>query len=220
MVQMGSKTSADAGPTPTQLRRQSSLGLPSMPAAPRSPTKTVRAPQAAPKRVAKPPVKAVPTEEPLSPKKTTAQSLRDTIRQARAAKQRVDSVSSSVAGNGLDGFDFGTADPFGQAILGEGGSTKVLTQRIKSARVEGRLNISNLQLKEIPAEVYKMYETTEDDLDAADDDGPKWYESVDLAKLIGADNEISEIGEELATQFGALSVIDVGRLAPYLLLLN
>jgi hypothetical protein len=217
MIQMGSKTSADASPTP--LRRQSSLGLPSVPAAPRSPTKTVRAPQPAPKRTAKPPVKAVPTDEALSSKKTTSQSLRDTIRQARAAKQRVDSVSSA-AGNGLDGFDFGTADPFSQAILGEGGSTMVLKQRIKSARVEGRLNISNLQLKEIPAEVYKMYETTEDDMPAADDDGPKWYESVDLAKLIGADNEISEISEELATQFGALSVIDVGRLASDLLLPN
>jgi len=118
-------------------------------------------------------------------------------------------VPNGDVGNGLDGFDFGTADPFNQSIFGEGGSTKVLLQRIKSARVEGRLNISNMQLKEIPAEVYKMYETTEDDLTATDEDGPKWYESVDLAKLIGADNEIAEISEELAMQFAGLSVIDV-----------
>ena len=94
-------------------------------------------------------------------------------------------------------------------MLGEGGRAKVLQQRIKSARVEGRLNISNLQLKEIPTAVYKMYETTEEDLTAADDSGPKWYENVDLAKLIGADNEIAEVGNELARQFAALSVIDV-----------
>lgn len=118
-------------------------------------------------------------------------------------------VPNGDASNGLDGFDFGTADPFGQSIFGEGGSTKVLQQRIKSARVEGRLNISNMQLKEIPVEVYKMYETTEDDLADTDDDGPKWYENVDLAKMIGADNEITEISEELAMQFAGLSVIDV-----------
>jgi hypothetical protein len=222
MTQIASKNLAHLGAStdgsPTPLRRKSSLGLPVAPATPRSPTapKTVRAPQATPRVAArgpKPPVKAAPTDEALSPKKATSQSLRDTIRQARAAKQRVASVSNGE-GNGLDGFDFGTADPFGQAILGEGGSVKVLQQRVKSARVEGRLNISNLQLKEIPAEVYKMYETTEDDLDTTDDDGPKWYESIDLAKLIGADNDISEIGEELAIQFGALSVIDVRHLAP------
>ncbi|KAA8909069.1 hypothetical protein FN846DRAFT_632253 [Sphaerosporella brunnea] len=218
MTQISSKNLAHHGASgeanPAPARRQSSFGLPTAPVAPRSPSgssKTIRASQAAPKvaaRAPKRPIKATPTEEPLSPKKATSQSLRDTIRQARAAKQRVASVSNGE-GNGLDGFDFGTADPFGQAIMGEGGSTKVLQQRIKSARVEGRLNISVLQLKEIPAAVYTMYESTDEDLAATDGDGPKWYESVDLTKLIGADNEISEIGEELATQFGALSAIDM-----------
>lgn len=81
--------------------------------------------------------------------------------------------------------------------------------------MEGRLNISNLQLKEIPADVYKMYETTPEELDATDNgDGPKWYESVDLVRFVGADNEIEEIGEDMVKQFGGLSSIDVRRKDP------
>lgn len=166
------------------------------------------------------------TETPDSPRskkaaanKVASQSLRDTIAKARAAhRARAESIAQSIsgnsttgaAGNDLDGFNFSTDDPFNQAILGEGGSKKVLKQRIKSARVEGRLNISNLQLKEIPDDVYKMYDTSAEDLEAADTgDGPKWYESVDLVRFVGADNEIEEIGDEMVKQFGGLSSIDV-----------
>lgn len=55
-----------------------------------------------------------------------------------------------------------------------------------------------------------MYETSAADLEAADaEDGPKWYESVDLVRFVGADNEIEEIGQELMEQFGGLTSIDV-----------
>ncbi|RPB17055.1 L domain-like protein [Morchella conica CCBAS932] len=147
-----------------------------------------------------------------------SQSLRDTIAKARAAhRARAESIAQSVTGSvagsvsdGLDGFNFSTDDPFNQAIFGEGSSQKVMKQRIRTARVEGRLNISNMQLKEIPVEVYKMYETSAADLEAADaGDGPKWYESVDLVRFVGADNEIEEIGQELLEQFGGLTSIDM-----------
>jgi hypothetical protein len=147
-----------------------------------------------------------------------SQSLRDTIAKARAAhRARAESIAQSITGSvagsvsdGLDGFNFSTDDPFNQAIFGEGSSQRVMKQRIRTARVEGRLNISNLQLKEIPVEVYKMYETSVADLEAADaGDGPKWYESVDLVRFVGADNEIEEIGQELVEQFGGLTSIDV-----------
>lgn len=218
---------ADASPTLLR-RKPSSTGLPTArPPPPRTPAlaKSALLPRPPPRVVPRAPKSsqvppsalAEPSPPPSPPKighQKASQSLRDTIRQARAAKQRATPVSNGApatasAGNGLEGFDFGTNDPFNQAILGEGGSAQVLQQRIKSARVEGRLNISNLQLKEIPAAVYRMYETAEEDLAAADDSGPKWYESVDLAKLIGADNEIAEVGDELAQQFTALSAIDV-----------
>lgn len=150
--------------------------------------------------------------------KAASQSLRDTIAKARAANRaRADSIALTTSGyatptasNDLDGFNFSIDDPFNQAILSEGGSTKVLKQRIKTARVEGRLNISNMQLKEIPGDVYKMYDTTPEELEAADTgDGPKWYESVDLVRFVGADNEIEEIVEDMVKQFGGLSNIDV-----------
>lgn len=112
-------------------------------------------------------------------------------------------------------FDFGGSDPFNKEVLGVGGSSKVLQQRIKSARFEGRLNIAALDLKNIPPEVYKMYESTEDDLSSpVDNDGPKWYESVDLVRFVAADNEIEEVGDELATEFGGLTQIDVRGCRP------
>jgi hypothetical protein len=146
--------------------------------------------------------------------KVASQSLRDTIAKARAAHRALSNAAKPLASesvsNDLDGFDFSTDDPFNQAIFGEGGSTKVLKQRIKTARVEGRLNISNLQLSEIPDDVYRMYETTEEDLaSTANTNGPKWYESVDLVRLVGADNEIQSFGKELVKQFGGLASIDV-----------
>jgi hypothetical protein len=143
--------------------------------------------------------------------------LRDTIAKAKAAHKAAaaskpvnEEAEAPLLSNDLNGFNFETtSDPFSQDIFGEGGSTKVLKQRVKSARVEGRLNISNLQLKEIPQEVWKMYESSEEDL-TNDDDGPKWYESVDLVRFVGADNEIGgTLSEELATQFGGLATIDV-----------
>lgn len=228
-----SHVGAPADASPTLLRRKpSSTSLPTAPPPPPHPPRTPalaksalmprplpRVVPRAPKSSQVPPSAPAAAEPPAPLQKIShqkaSQSLRDTIRQARAAKQRAapapngDPVSSAPASSGLDGFDFGTDDPFNQAMLGEGGCAKVLQQRIKSARVEGRLNISNLQLKEIPAAVYKMYETAEEDLTPGDDSGPKWYENVDLAKLIGADNEIAEVGNELAQQFAALSVIDV-----------
>jgi hypothetical protein len=213
---------ADA--SPTAHRRPAASGLPS----PRKPQNLVKRAPLTPKLAARaqssqrtPPAQA---EDSASPKKSdhkkASQALRETIRQARAAKMKATAGPQSestpeggAVGNGLDGFNFGTDDPFNQA--GEGVSKKVLQQRIKSARAEGRLNISNLQLKEIPVEVYKMYETTKEDLAAqSNDDGPKWYESVDLAKMIAADNEIEVIGEEMAEQFGGLAVIDVSVLPP------
>lgn len=195
-MQLNLDSNADGNPT--SLRRQSSTELPR--AAPLTP------------RLAKRPVARSPRPAPQSPTKTpgshkvASQSLRDTIAKARAAHkaQRPGSVES---GSGLDAFNFGTDDPFNQGLFG---GKKVILQRVKQARFEGKLNISAMQLTEIPDEVYKMYETTGSDQD--DDDGPKWYESVDLTKMLLADNELKEIGEELAQQFGAVASIDVSGL--------
>lgn len=154
----------------------------------------------------------------MSPPKTAAKtSLRDTIAAARAAARKQSNASSGVNGDAsviveggsLDGFNFNTDDPFGQAVFGLGGSEKAMKQRIKQARFEGRLNIAAMQLSEIPKDVYRMYDMSEEELGGNGDDGHAWYESVDLVKLVAADNEIAEIGDEMAEQFPGLSSLDM-----------
>ncbi|KAI5853064.1 hypothetical protein DFP73DRAFT_534984 [Morchella snyderi] len=219
--------------SPAPMNRSISSGFPS----PMTPTKlpprtaqsglrqpSLRTPRPAPTNPRNKTPEPQRTETPDSPRSRKAaankasQSLRDTIAKARAAhRARAESIAQSITGSvagsvsdGLDSFNFSTDDPFNQAIFGEGSSQKVLKQRIRTARVEGRLNISNLLLKEIPGEVYKMYETSAADLEAADEgNGPKWYESVDLVRFVSADNEIEEISQELVEQFGGLTSIDM-----------
>ena len=41
------------------------------------------------------------------------------------------------------------------------------------------------------------------------DDGPKWYECKELTRLIAADNDIEEVGEEVANIFREIQAIDV-----------
>ena len=234
---MNSSTVA-ASPSPTPLRRAASAYLPSQQGPtvakiPHRPSLTQLrqasagsngAPAPRLQKIQKPAAPNSPSPESPSPKKApraASQSLRDTIAKARAAHRAmsnatgppaslVSAVAAEVANNDLNGFNFSSEDPFNQAVFGEGGSTKVLKQRIKTARVEGRLNISNLQLNEIPEDVYKMYETTEEDLASNEaNDGPKWYESVDLVRFVGADNEIGAISEDLVKHFGGLASIDV-----------
>lgn len=106
-----------------------------------------------------------------------------------------------------DGLELDLSDPF---KLGANRPSE-LKRKVESARTEGWLNIANMELKEIPKQVYSMYESNDDD-DAAQDDGPKWYESVDLVRLIAADNDIEEVGEELARMFGGLQAIDVRQI--------
>lgn len=151
------------------------------------------------------------------PKAAPKASLRDTIAAARAAARKQSNATSSinsdagviVEGGSLDGFNFNMDDPFGQAVFELGGSEKVMKQRIKQARFEGRLNIAAMQLSEIPKDVYRMYDMSEEELGGNGDDGPAWYESVDLVKLMAADNEIVEIGVEMAEQFPGLSSLDL-----------
>ena len=143
-------------------------------------------------------------DSPKKSKGNQSQSLRDAIAKARAAKAASLQQGSVGTGSSGDHDNFDTADPFN---IGAGGTTE-LQRKIKTARSEGRLNIAMMDLKEIPKQVYEMYDMKGDDMDGGDD-GPKWYENVDLVRLIAADNDIQKIGEELAQVFGGLTAIDV-----------
>ena len=76
-------------------------------------------------------------------------------------------------------------NPFNQPRAGN----KVLHQRLNAARTSGRLNIAALGFKEMPDDVLKIY-----DLEMAS--GASWAESVDLSRLMAADNEIEVIDDK------------------------
>ncbi|CAK7327596.1 unnamed protein product [Dovyalis caffra] len=60
---------------------------------------------------------------------------------------------------------------------------------LKAGRTSGSLNLSNRSLREVPDEVYKS-------LDAVAE-GEKWWENVELQKLILAHNNIESVKEDL-----------------------
>jgi hypothetical protein len=95
------------------------------------------------------------------------------------------------------GFGIEHDDPF-NVRKGDKPNTKVLQQRVAAARTTGRLNIAALALKEIPQEVMKMY-----DLESMGSYGGSWAESVDLTRLVAADNEIEALDEGIFPDAGS-----------------
>ncbi|PSS16195.1 Plant intracellular Ras-group-related LRR protein [Actinidia chinensis var. chinensis] len=73
---------------------------------------------------------------------------------------------------------------------------------VKAARSFGSLNLSNRSLKEVPDEVYKT-------LDAVGE-GVKWWEAVELQKLILAHNNIESLREDLRN-LPLLTVLNVSH---------
>ena len=98
-----------------------------------------------------------------------------------------------------------------------GNNKGLLRKRIEGAVTSGSLNVSAMELKQIPDEIMKMYDFDESS-------SINWSESVDLVKFIAADNEIREMrpdsfpdwsaddlaaDEEKSNQFGGLEVLDL-----------
>ncbi|KAF1987043.1 L domain-like protein [Aulographum hederae CBS 113979] len=145
------------------------------------------------KPMATPPTsKKIDPEEPSdSAKKASASSaaLREQIRQAKAAKRResdrpVQMPSAESAG----AFDFDLEkDPFNQVK-----QPGVIRRRVDAARSDGKLNISALNLKEVPEEVMSMY-----NYDANAASSVTWSEVVDLVRFNAAENELETIPDEL-----------------------
>lgn len=140
-------------------------------------------------------------EEPPSSARKSSAALRDQIAKAKAAKRaayrrvsgtmEAEAVKSSSTPTD-DTFDFGsTDDPFGQKKF-EDSNRKVMESRIGTARMTGRLNIAAMGLKEIPDEVLKMY-----DLESIGGADGAWAESVDLTRLVAADNELETIPDSI-----------------------
>ena len=80
---------------------------------------------------------------------------------------------------------------------------------LKAARASGQLNLSNKGLTEVPSKVWRI------NLDAGvgqevsmNSDGDRWWDQVDLTKLILASNKLTRIDAGI-TQLPMLSVLDV-----------
>ncbi|KAI8628494.1 L domain-like protein [Xylariaceae sp. FL1651] len=161
-------------------------------------------------------------DEPPTPSiRKSSAALRDQIAKAKAAKRAATrQVSGMVPTEALKSpviptdntFDFGLSDdPFGQQKF-EDSNRKVMQSRISTARTTGRLNIAAMGLKEIPDEVLKMY-----DLASIGRSDGTWAESVDLTRLVAADNELETIDDSIfpdidPTDFAAEEGDDQGRI--------
>lgn len=139
-------------------------------------------------------------------------ALRQQIAAAKAAARKEkeavkhDSPQGFHAGedDGNLGFDI-HADPFNQAPKDE---KHILRNRINTARINGKLNIAAMGLKEIPVEVRQMYDAA-----AMEESKVNWAEVVDLARLIAADNEFEQLGDDVFPDrsFEDLSADDEGQ---------
>ncbi len=81
---------------------------------------------------------------------------------------------------------------------------------LKNARKSGNLNLSNRGLTEVPDAVWRINldvpaEAKNVSLDNTED---RWWEQVDMTKLILASNRLSRLSDDI-TQLPALSVLDV-----------
>ncbi|KAL9034124.1 MAG: hypothetical protein Q9214_007188, partial [Letrouitia sp. 1 TL-2023] len=118
------------------------------------------------------------TQDISSPPKSSA-ALREIITNARSArKAALGGKKLSVSNRNLQSFE------------PQDSSDKIMKKRISSARTDGRLNISAMDLKAVPDEILTMYE-----LDSMESSGRKWFETVDLVRLNAADNKLEDLSE-------------------------
>jgi len=103
-----------------------------------------------------------------------------------------------------------SVDPFNQRPKDH---STILRKRINTARADGSLNLAAMDLKSIPQEVLNMYEAES----MADSDIP-WHETVDLSRLIAADNLLEEILDEVFPDIDvrSLSISDIAPKSPFL----
>lgn len=159
-------------------------------------------------------MKGIPSSESAS----SSATLKQQIAAARAAarKDRGQAGPGAVQTEGRLAEHGSDEDPFNQAPRDD---KHIMRNRIKTARMDGKLNISALGLKSIPDEVTSMYSAA-----SVQESNTSWAEMVDLTKFIAADNEFDAIDdavfpdltqEELmleehaqSAQFGGVEFID------------
>lgn len=142
----------------------------------------------------------------------SSNALRESIAKAKAARKAAAQENKQTAP--ADPFD--VPDPFNQQS--KDSNKGLLRKRVEAGRTTGNLNIAAMSLTELPQEVMTMY-------DFDPESSTDWYESVDLVKLIAADNELAELPDsafpdieaedidldvnEKGNQFGGLEIFDL-----------
>ncbi|KAK5710850.1 hypothetical protein LTS12_027970, partial [Elasticomyces elasticus] len=142
----------------------------------------------------------------------SSNALRESIAKAKAARKAAAQNNKKTAPT--DPFE--VPDPFNQQS--KDSNKGLLRKRVEAGRTTGNLNIAAMSLTELPEEVMTMYDF---DPESTTD----WYESVDLVKIIAADNELAELPDsafpdvevedidldvnEKGNQFGGLEVLDL-----------
>lgn len=126
-------------------------------------------------------------DSPSSPKvqgiPASSAALRETIAKAKAARRDIAKLENKELArpipkaNGFPDHDVGGFDE------------DILRDRVATARTNGRLNIAALGLTEVPREVLNMY--------TSNIGGGAWYESVDLVRLIAADNDFEHFDDAI-----------------------
>lgn len=122
----------------------------------------------------------------LSKAPTSSAALRETIAKAKAARHKLGQLQSTNTETSAR-----VTNPFPEIEVG-GSNEGLLRKRLASARADGRLNIAAMGLKDMPSEVMHMYNA-----DIVDPGDGAWYESVDLVRLVAADNEFEHFGEDV-----------------------
>ena len=103
----------------------------------------------------------------------------------------------------------GFANSFQGSFGAEGKSGDIPYALLKAARSSGQLNLSNRSLTEIPEKVWKINIDVPEEAKnvALGNNDERWWDQVDLVKLILASNKLSNIPEDIK-HLPALTVLD------------
>lgn len=155
------------------------------------------------------PTPSVPGKSTLKDSPKSSAALRETIAKAKAARR---TMTKDQGGQSLvdhPKVQPSAADEHNGLFGGVAEVKRILHKRIETARTTGKLNISALSLSEFPKEVNEMY-----NLEKIDSEHGEWYESVDLVRLIAADNELESLDDwvfpEVSTQAASDTEEDFG----------
>lgn len=120
----------------------------------------------------------------------SSSTLRAEIAKAKAAARKNNNeagLGKEIQGDIGRGFeDAPNHEPLPRHFTSDKG---LLRKRVAAARPSGQLNIAAMGLKQFPDEVMDMYEFDPNS-------NAEWYESVDLVKVIAADNEMEDLRQD------------------------